>query len=199
MRRETLSGLVAPNFIGCWRLEDDVLCDRIVDYFERNGTLQAPGKTGVGRVDEAFKRSRDIYVRPKDLRDPELAAVRAYIGLLHECFRDYTDQWDFLKTFLSTVHVGGFNIQKYETGGHFSKLHAERTGLGALHRVLAWMTYLNDVGAGGETEFPFYDLRVRPVKGRTLIWPAEWTHAHRGCVVEAGPKYIITGWMHFPK
>ena len=60
------------------------------------------------------------------------------------------------------------------------------------------MTYLNDVSDGGETEFPYYNLKVTPEKGKTLIWPSEWTHAHRGCIVKKGPKYIITGWMHFP-
>ncbi len=199
MRRDRLNGGAGPNFIGCWRLENDRLCDRIVAFFEENDQAQAAGRTGTGRVDESYKQSLDIYIRPKDLQRPECEALSEYIGLLHDCFRDYMEQWDFLKTFLATVHVGGFNIQKYETGGHFGKLHAERTGLSKLHRVLVWMTYLNDVERGGETEFPHFGLRVRPVKGRTLIWPAEWTHAHRGCIVEAGAKYIVTGWMHFPR
>jgi prolyl 4-hydroxylase len=198
VRRDDLRETAAPNFIGAWRLEDDGLCERIVDYFERHREAQAPGRTGVGRVDESYKRSMDIYIRPKQLKEPGFEAFAEYMGLLHDCFRDYTDQWAFLKSFLKSVHIGGFNVQKYETGGHFSKLHSERTGLDGLHRVLVWMTYLNDVAAGGETEFPHYGLRVRPLKGRTLIWPAEWTHAHRGCVVESGVKYIITGWMHFP-
>jgi len=58
------------------------------------------------------------------------------------------------------------------------------------------MTYLNDVSEGGETEFSYYDLKVKPAAGKTLIWPAEWTHAHRGCSVESGRKYIVTGWLH---
>ena len=60
------------------------------------------------------------------------------------------------------------------------------------------MTYLNDVQDGGETEFPMFGLKVNPEKGKTLIWPAEWTHAHLGAVVKKGNKYIITGWMHYP-
>ena len=34
--------------------------------------------------------------------------------------------------------------------------------------------------------------------GKTLIWPAEWTHAHTGEVLKGGTKYIVTGWLHFP-
>ena len=65
-------------------------------------------------------------------------------------------------------------------------------------RVLVWMTYLNDVADGGSTTFTHQDLEVQPQKGKTLIWPAEWTHAHRGNILNSGEKYIITGWMHFP-
>ena len=40
-------------------------------------------------------------------------------------------------------------------------------------------------------------IKVKPEKGKTLIWPAEWTHAHTGSILKSGKKYIITGWMHF--
>jgi hypothetical protein len=118
---------------------------------------------------------------------------------LNKYYQEYIEQWPILKSFLSSVHIGPFNIQKYDDQGHFNTLHAERTALDTQHRVLAWMTYLNDVSAGGQTEFPYFDLKITPEKGKTLIWPGEWTHAHRGCIVKKGPKYIITGWMHFPE
>jgi len=28
--------------------------------------------------------------------------------------------------------------------------------------------------------------------------PAEWTHAHKGGVINSGSKYLINGWMTFP-
>ena len=93
--------------------------------------------------------------------------------------------------------MGPFNIQKYSKGGHFRNIHSERTNLRNMDRVFAWMTYLNDVDDGGATYFSHYDLRVKPKKGRTLIWPAEWTHAHCGEIVNSNEKYIITGWIDF--
>jgi hypothetical protein len=199
MRRETLKGTRQAHFIGCWTLEKDGLCDGLVDYFEKKAGVQRPGLVGSGVVDTSLKQSLDISMTPKELGNPENEILGKYFEQLNQCFWDYLDEWVFLKTFLDTVHIGLFNIQKYNDGDHFGGLHSERTGLVAAHRVLVWMTYLNDVAAGGETEFPHFGLKVRPTRGKTLIWPAEWTHAHRGCVVERGPKYIITGWMHFPK
>ena len=88
---------------------------------------------------------------------------------------------------------------KYLPGDHFSHMHTERCDLSTIHRVFAWMTYLNDVEDGGETNFSHYGIRIKPEIGKTLIWPAEWTHAHAGEVLNSGVKYIITGWMHFPR
>ena len=96
------------------------------------------------------------------------------------------------------MEIGTFNLQKYSPGGHFSAVHTERGSSSTMHRVLAFMTYLNDVEEGGETSFHYYDINVQPKKGKTIIWPAEWTHAHKGNTLDAGAKYIITGWMHFP-
>jgi len=98
------------------------------------------------------------------------------------------------------VDVSSFNIQRYGTGGHFLKVHSERTTLSTSHRVLAWMTYLNDVEDedGGATKFVHQGISVQPTRGKTMIWPADWTYAHNAARVERGVKYIITGWMHFP-
>jgi hypothetical protein len=57
------------------------------------------------------------------------------------------------------------------------------------------MMYLNDVDDGGETEFLYQSKRYKPVKGRVLIWPAGFTHVHRGNPPLSGEKYIATSWL----
>ena len=69
---------------------------------------------------------------------------------------------EFLKTFVKKVHIGAFNIQKYEEGGHFASIHCERGSIPHMHRVFAWMTYLNDVDSGGETYFEHFNLKIKP-------------------------------------
>ena len=64
-------------------------------------------------------------------------------------------------------------------------------------RLLVFMTYLNDVEDGGETEFLYQNLKVKPEKGKTLIWPSEWTHTHRGLTSKSESKFIVTGWFEF--
>ena len=56
------------------------------------------------------------------------------------------------------LDIGSFNLQRYHAGQHFKKIHTERAGLSSLHRVFAFMTYLNDVDEGGSTLFSHYGL-----------------------------------------
>ena len=185
------------HFIGCWNLENNKLCNEIISFFEHNKNLQKPGVSGMGK-NLKIKKPTDIKVNPEDLKKQKFAILKQYINELHKCFLDYRNQWSFLKSMLKTVYVPSFNIQKYSRGDHFASLHSERTSLESLHRLFAWMTYLKDVDDGGQTNFSHYGIKIKPETGKTLIWPAEWTHAHTGEVLKSGTKYIVTGWIHFP-
>ena len=91
-----------------------------------------------------------------------------------------------------------YNLQKYPIGGGFKIWHFENDFKSPLnkHRALVFMTYLNDVEDGG-TEFFHQHLSTPAKKGLTLIWPAYWTHTHRGIVSKLKEKYIVTGWINF--
>ena len=62
-------------------------------------------------------------------------------------------------------------------------------------RAFVFSVYLNDVEDGGETEFLHFSKRVKPVKGRIVIWPAAFPYVHRGNPPLSGEKYILTSWM----
>jgi hypothetical protein len=81
------------------------------------------------------------------------------------------------------------------SGDGYHRWHSERFGMNTVERVLAWTIYLNDVTDGGETEFLYQGLRVAPKHGRIVIWPAGWTHVHRGNPPLSNTKYILTGWI----
>ena len=186
-----------PHFIGCWKLENDELCKDIINFFEKNKSKHAKGIFS-GGYNPKEKKTTDITVHPKDLDNPEYVCLKNYVKELHKCYLEYQNEWPFLKSILKNIHIGSFNIQKYSSGDHFSTFHSERTSLSGLHRLFAWMTYLNEVKYGGHTNFDHYGVKIKPEIGKTLIWPAEWTHMHAGEVLKSGTKYIVTGWMHFP-
>ncbi len=186
-----------PHFIGSWNIERDTLCKEIINLFEGNKNLQKQGLTGLGK-DTTIKKTTDIIVSPNDLKDIKFKCLNSYINELFKCFIDYQSQWPFVKNLIKDIHIGSFNIQKYFPGDHFAGIHTERFDIKSSHRLFAWMTYLDDVEDGGTTNFSHYDIKIKPEIGKTLIWPAEWTHAHSGEILNSGVKYIVTGWMHFP-
>ena len=200
MKKVTLSKQnSSPNFIGSWMINPLSICDELINYFEANKNKQFQGLTSKGEQLD-IKNCVDISILPKDIKLPGNEFFEEYFNNLFSCYEDYTKQWPFLTTFADSLQIGEFNLQRYQSGQHFGALHTERSSLDSLHRVFAWMTYLNDVDIknGGSTLFCHYNLEIQPKKGLTLIWPAEWTHAHKGNLLKAGSKYIITGWMHFP-
>ncbi len=198
MKRYSLSvEQLTPNFIGSWDLQNPKICQGLVEYFDMSQGRQRAGESS-GRVDTNVKDSVDLSLTPRDISQPGHEVFLTYFENLHACYCDYTEEWPFLENILPEINIGKFNIQKYCAGQHFKKIHTERASLSNLHRFFAFMTYLNDVPEGGSTYFSHYHLEIQPRQGLTLIWPAEWTHAHCGNPVIKGDKYIITGWLDFP-
>ena len=184
----------SPHFIGAWTAQPISICDEITCFFEKNLGKQTIGLSMVG-LDKSIKSRTDISIPPSDICLPGYAAFQDYFEILHCCYKDYLDQWPFFQRFAHTLDVGTFNVGRYQQGQHFNGIHCERMSY-KLHRVFAFLTYLNDVVSGGSTYFSHYDLEIQPQKGLTLIWPAGFTHAHSGNIIERGIEYMITGWLH---
>jgi hypothetical protein len=90
-----------------------------------------------------------------------------------------------------------FKIQKTKVGGGYHVWHFESITRETSNRLLTWILYLNDVHEGGETEFLYQSMRVKPEQGTLVIWPAAFTHTHRGNPPLSNEKYIVTGWTEF--
>ena len=96
------------------------------------------------------------------------------------------------------VYVSNGKMQKTYPGGGYHNWHSEHCNqISSMNTLLAWMIYLNDVEEGGETEFLYQQKRLKPQRNRFVIWPAGFTHLHRGNPPLSGVKYVLTGWIHW--
>ena len=112
---------------------------------------------------------------------------------LNLCYGEYSKKYDMGDMPMSNVR---FKIHKVKPGQGYHVWHCENSHVQpSLTRVLAWMTYLKVPEEGGETEFLYQSKRIEPIVGKTLIWPAYFTHMHRGNPPLKGEKYYITGWF----
>lgn len=91
----------------------------------------------------------------------------------------------------------GIKIQMTKPSEGYHVWHCENSNLANKSRFLTWILYLNDIAEGGETEFIHLSERVTPKTGRLVIFPAGWTHVHRGNPPLSDTKYIATGWMEY--
>jgi hypothetical protein len=98
---------------------------------------------------------------------------------------------------IGPCHIPYFKIQKTIPTEGYHEWHCESNGWFYMNRVGVYTIYLNDVAEGGETEFLYQSLRVKPTQGTVCIFPAGYTHVHRGNPPLLGEKYIITGWIEY--
>ena len=189
------------QFVGDFQIDGEI-CDRLVALHraaDRAGLVKrgVVGKGQYTNLDVGKKDSFDVRV---DTIPPDMAAeygLDRYYAELQRCLQLYQEQHPALKK------VGYFrvtespSIQHYRPGGGFKMAHFERAGFGTTTRMLVWMTYLNDVKDGGGTHFTYQNHTIEARRGRTLIWPPDFTHTHAGVVSPTEHKYIITGWFNF--
>ena len=111
-------------------------------------------------------------------------------------YRQYADKYAMLNDCESH---GSYNVkvQKTKIGQGYHQWHCESTRRLTSNRILAWAVYLNDVEEGGETEFLYQHKRLKPEQGTLTIFPAAFTHTHRGNPPLSNDKYIITGWVEY--
>lgn len=95
------------------------------------------------------------------------------------------------------IALTGAQLQRTRPSQGFHVWHAESSCLSHKSRAISYILYLNDISDGGETEFLHLSERVSPKAGRMLIFPAGWTHTHRGNPPLVEDKYIATGWMEY--
>ena len=125
-----------------------------------------------------------------------------FIDSFHKRFYDYiypiyNNQYPILQK-LPKHKSKYIKIQKTCPTQGYHMWHCEHSaGEFSRDRVLAWTLYLNDVEEGGETEYLYQSLRIKPKTGTFALFPAHFTHTHRGNPPLSGVKYIATGWIEF--
>jgi len=181
------------NFICGWYHNDVSICDRIINLHKKSD------KKYMGVIDDTrflpeIKNSTDCWL------ENDKSLTSEYIDYLQQAVDLYVTKYPFCNDGSPWTIIQSINVQHYmPPNGGFHKFHCERSGADFPNnnRHLVFMTYLNDVNDGGETEFYHQNIKVKPVKGLTLIWPADWTHTHRGLPSPTEEKYIVTGWFSY--
>ncbi len=198
------------DFIGIydnpWEEDTERLCDELVKWYDicskNDWTVSDVPMPQNFREDEVmfpFQLSKEgmgsTQGNPLDLmveQHIDKSLLEIYFIGLRRCLKEYILKYDLnhqnLQHKTNKVHKvlpsQGYHIW------HFENSYSETAD-----RILTYSTYLKCPEEGGETEFKYQSKRIKPINGRTLIWPASFTHTHRGNPPLDGEKYYITGWF----
>jgi hypothetical protein len=186
------------------------LCDEIVAKFEKEED-KYEGLT-TGGVQKHVKNTTD-YIIPSDC--PEWYKI--YKCLLQELTRNIGEYLDTLtirgdyyknsqrldgKFVFTPIHKDNiifynFMVQRYIKNEGKYIYHDDGTINfdKKEYRTITYIWYLNTVDEGGETVF-WNDHKIKPEKGKLVLFPASWTFPHCGKIPISSNKYIITGWIY---
>ena len=177
------------SFIGGWYIPENI-CDNLINLFHSEKNDWIDGSKLNKKVDH--KKSTELAPSRSH------SEMENYIDYLYVILQLYKKRYPYSDKVDSYDIIEDIKIQHYKPGEGFYGWHTENDGYSSCRaRHLVFMTYLNTLDNAG-TEFFHQKITTPCQKGLTVIWPATWTHYHRGVTNHDSDKYIITGWMHFP-
>jgi hypothetical protein len=163
--------LIIDNFLNTTE------CDQLINYYHNSkNKLHINDYRGYVfcKIEDDFKISKKIK-----------HIANLYTEKFPESF--YTeDKWG----------LSELRVKHFRPGFHFSKWHSEH-GVSSPFRVLAIQIYLSSHKCG--TRF-FNNKTIKSKKGRLAVWPAYFTHTHKGEVCpENLDRFIFSGYYSFFK
>ncbi len=168
------------------------ICQEMIRRFEQDSKNQYPGRIGqTFTKDQNMKLSTDLVTSGKEnWKDLDSELFRS----LGNAIKDFREMYPFFK---GAFKDNGYAIQR-TNAGEFYHWHIDGGSHEFADRQLVAVWYLNDVeGPGGETEFSYQQVKVKPEAGKLVLFPPFWTHEHHGVTLEKGVKYIATTWVVF--
>ena len=170
----------------------DALCQNMIERFEQQTDEQYQGRIGQQvNKDQSVKKTTDLVVSGKEhWKDIDKALFQS----LGRAIVEFRESFPYFKGPFKDM---GYGIQRYLPGEYYH-WHIDGGSHDFSHRQLVALWYLNDVpGPGGETEFLYQDVKVKPEAGKLVLFPPFWTHEHRAVTMTEGVKYVATTWVVF--
>lgn len=168
------------------------VCSDIIQRFEKQSDEQYEGRIGqTAAANNSIKKTTDLVVSGKEhWKDVDQLLFRS----MGEAIMEFREVYPYFKGPFKDM---GYGIQRYNPG-EFYHWHIDGGSHDFSQRQLVAIWYLNDVaGPGGETEFLFQDVKIKPEQGKLILFPPFWTHEHRAVTLNEGVKYIATTWIVF--
>lgn len=191
------------NFVGVFRdVYPEGFCEHLIAQFDQL-EANSVGANRIASENAPGHRKNDYQISINATWHPlsdfgETSSENVFFQGLQQCYDTYVRDYSVLLE--APLKCSIMKMQRTPPGGGYHVWHGEQGPGNHASRVLVYMLYLNDIpeGEGGETEFLYLRKRFHPTANTMLVWPASYTHAHRGNTVLGNQsKYIVTGWFYY--
>jgi len=186
------------NFIGIFdNYIDPKECDKMIKLFEeRHKFRETLERFQTEKAAITHKKDRALFLNHEnvDVYYEEAKTLLFNLDIALKTYMENTSINQYYHRYEYTV----MKIQKTYPAEGYHVWHVEWSPktMDFMKRMLVWAVYLNDVEEGGETEFLHQSIRVKPKKGRIVIFPAAFPYVHRGNQPLSGEKYLLTSWIN---
>jgi len=200
------------DFVGVFdNYFSDLFCDKIIKFYNEKSKFGFSYPRRPEEINSMRRKDRSVNLAPVEEHELEqyLKETREYVDtdqifnhdltahfntiFWNEIYQEYIKNYEIINT-LGQHTFKFYKIQKTEKSEGFHEWHVDGGRVYDRARFLTYILYLNDVDEGGETEFLYQSRRIKPKKGRLILFPCAFTHPHRGNPPLSGTKYILTGW-----
>lgn len=178
------------DFIKTVEVFDEATCKVIIEVFEQSLNKE--------RIENMLTPQFTQVNLNKEEKYKKFVQVLSYKFV--EVLKRYKKELpEYAEWFPEKLFFEEFRVKKYESGSDDQfELHVDVEDHPTAKRYLAFLCYLNDDFFGGETDFPYNKLTVRPKTGTVLVFPPTWQYPHRGIPVKKGSaKYILSTYLHY--
>ena len=143
------------------KIIDKALTDKQCDNLIHECSIKTQARSG-------HPRNYDYYDIPVEHKLIEKTGLK----IIDKYKKDYPE----VKLTFDPWILNPFRFQHFKPGNYYNEMHTEQSIVDP-NRMLSVLVYLSDHNCGTEFHNGFM---VKSVKGRALMFPAYWTHAHKG-------------------
>jgi len=165
------------------------ICDTLIE----EGLKHFTPSTVLGEPIEGYRFAMDCFL---DNDIPIVHRIRDALAYYIEVPIENMESMSIIK-----YEVGGEYKEHYDFFHESEDYYLEEINRGG-QRILTLLVYLNDDFEGGETEFPNLGIKIKPKKGKLIIWnntnddgTVDYDSLHAGLPVKSGVKYIAVIWV----
>ena len=165
-------------------------CNHCIRKFEKDNN-KLPGRSASG-INIKVKDSIDLCLSS----DTWVEEDNIFYEALKDPLMDYLNNHVYPEKIKQTpiTFDTGYQIQKTTPLQNGYTWHHDGCADNNAHRIVTYIWYLNAIDEEGTTEF-IDGTDIKPEQGKLILFPAFWTHIHKGNPPKKINKYICTGWV----